>query len=178
MSDFNTITIQQLEDGATCAVAVLARLLDLDERRIQQLAQENIVVKVDRGLYDISTSVSGYVKNIRANLPAPGKRMDFNGQRSRLTAARADLAELEKEEKVGSLIDAEGAEKAAFDLARKAQEALVSIPDRLASILAAETDTVKVHKLMEAEIVLVCTALADATVLENNDDEKEEEDGL
>lgn len=75
---------------------------------------------------------------------------------------RAQLLTLEIAERAGRLVEAEAVEREAFGRARLAQQALLSIPDRLAVRLAAETSAHRVHELMLAEIRRVVAKIAGA----------------
>jgi len=49
----------------TQPVAVMAKLLDLSERRIQQLSREGIIPKSQRSRYELVGSVKGYIHYLR-----------------------------------------------------------------------------------------------------------------
>lgn len=94
--------------AATQPISVIARLLDLSERRIQQLSREGVIPKAERGQYDLIGSVRGYVRYLRDQaLKAQAGAPDYALERARFIRARADLAEMEAEEKRRSLIAAE-----------------------------------------------------------------------
>jgi hypothetical protein len=80
--------------------------------------------------------------------------------RTRTETARAELFEIEIAEKRGTLVVAEGVKKAAFEKARIVRSALEGLPDRLAPVLAAETDPARCHQLMMTEIKRVLRELA------------------
>lgn len=65
---------------------------------------------------------------------------------------RAKLLEIKAKVEAGKYVDADEVRVAAFNRARVVREALLSIPDRLAAVLAAEAETQKVHALIAAEI--------------------------
>ncbi len=46
-------------------IGVIAKLLDLSERRVQQLSREGVIPKATRGQYDLIGSVRGYVRYLR-----------------------------------------------------------------------------------------------------------------
>ena len=71
----------------------------------------------------------------------------------------ARLAKLEYEERAGTLIKAADAEKLIFEFNRRARDAIMSIPDRVSHILAAETDPAEVHRILTREILRVCEEL-------------------
>ena len=76
--------------------------------------------------------------------------METADLRSRLAQAR--LRELTIQVREGKLVDREATERQAFDTARIVRDGLLSIPDRVAALVAAETDTSKVHSVLTAEI--------------------------
>ncbi len=46
-------------------IGVIARLLDLSERRVQQLSREGVIPKAERGQYDLVGAVRAYDANLR-----------------------------------------------------------------------------------------------------------------
>lgn len=80
--------------------------------------------------------------------------------RDRVETARAELFELELAEKRGMLVSAEEVRRAAFEKARVARDAMLSIPSRLAAVVAAEPDAAKCHDLLSVEIRKVCDEIA------------------
>lgn len=73
---------------------------------------------------------------------------------------RAALSKLAYEEKTQLLIDKEAAERAYFSFVRTARDALLSIPERIGAIVAAETDAVKVSAMLAKEIRLALEELS------------------
>jgi hypothetical protein len=65
---------------------------------------------------------------------------------------RGRLLELKAKVEAGKYVDADEMKVAAFNKARIVRDALLSIPDRLAAVLAAETDARQVHALLAAEV--------------------------
>lgn len=65
---------------------------------------------------------------------------------------RARLLELKAKVESGRYVDAEEVAAAAFNKARIARDALLSIADRLAPILAAESDSAAIHAALSSEI--------------------------
>ena len=92
-------------------IGVIAKLLDLSERRVQQLSREGVIPKATRGQYDLIGSVRGYVRYLRDQaVKAQAGAPDYASERARFIRARADLAEMEAEEKRGSVLAAEDVE--------------------------------------------------------------------
>lgn len=88
---------------------------------------------------------------------------DFNRSRSIKAAFDAQMARLEYQEKIGKLIPADEARLKRFNQARQARDLLLAIPDRIAPVLAGETDQFEVHRLLSEELRRVCEAISDAS---------------
>ncbi|KFN42327.1 hypothetical protein [Arenimonas oryziterrae] len=73
--------------------------------------------------------------------------------------ARARMAELELGETAKQLVRVDQVDRDVFTLARQALERLRSIPSRLRSQLAAETDPRACEALLDAEVAKVCEDL-------------------
>lgn len=85
---------------------------------------------------------------------------DFNDSRAIREAYLARLAKLEYEERSGKLMVVDEAKVAIFNVAREARNMLMAIPDRLSSQLAGINDEFECHRLLSAEIKLVCERIA------------------
>jgi phage terminase Nu1 subunit (DNA packaging protein) len=82
--------------------------------------------------------------------------------RSRREAAEAELAELKLAEQRGDLVRAADVRAAYAKRAAGLREALLQIPARLASVLAAETDHARVHDTLQAELHAVLSQMVQA----------------
>jgi phage terminase Nu1 subunit (DNA packaging protein) len=72
----------------------------------------------------------------------------------------AALAQLRYLEQVGRLVSAEDVEREYDAIARSVRDALLNIPDRLAPIVAAETDPARVHALIAEEMRVALNELS------------------
>ena len=120
-------------------IAVIAKLLDLSERRIQQLSREGVIPKAERGRYDLVGAVRGYVVYlrdlaVRAQAGAP----DFGVERARLIKAKADIAEMEADGRRGELLPADAVEAAWTAVLARLRARLLVLPDRLAPLCVEE----------------------------------------
>lgn len=100
-----------------------------------------------------------------ADVPDPsgeedGAPADYFASKARREAALAETAELDLAVKRGELVRAEDVERRLVTRIIGAREALDSLADRLAPILAAEADAAVVHRTMRAEIRQVMSSLA------------------
>lgn len=83
-------------------------------------------------------------------------------------AYHARLAKLSYEEKSGSLIKIDAVKVSWFNILRVMRDRVLNLPDRLAPVLAAETDPKKVRDLLEEDLRLILNDAADAIEKINN----------
>jgi phage terminase Nu1 subunit (DNA packaging protein) len=147
--------------AATQPIGVIARLLDLSERRVQQLSREGVIPKAERGQYDLVGSVRGYVRYLRDQaLKAQAGAPDYAAERARFIRARADLAEMEAEEKRRALIAAEQIEGAWIAVLALLRTRLLALPDRLAPRAFEQSTVGDTRTLIRAAIREVLDDLA------------------
>ena len=104
-------------------------------------------------------SVSGTPRMAATAPPAAPAPSGSNGAASGYQAARAlhetyraRTARLEYERLSGMLVQVEDVRVEAFTAARRVREAILSVPDRLAPVLAAMTDPAEIHRTLVAEL--------------------------
>lgn len=121
--------------------------------------------------------ITGRPKQSRAP-GEPSEPMDFgatddtaggNGTGSGYAKARAarelyqaQLAKLELDRQRGILVRADEVRVGAFNMARKARDQLIALPERVAAILAATQDAAEVQRILEEEIERICQEIGDA----------------
>ncbi|SKA72301.1 Phage DNA packaging protein, Nu1 subunit of terminase [Thiothrix eikelboomii] len=150
-------------------VEIMSRLLLLTPRRVQQLANEGVVEKTDRGRYDLIKSVQGYIRYLNDQIPnkasndvgVQGARVDAEVERAKWLMHRAELARLDTEEKKSMLVDAEVQRRDAFRIARAVRTAVLNIPLRISQDLANDHDPLSVHRKLESALIEALTELAD-----------------
>lgn len=121
-------------------LAVIAKLLDLTERRVQQLSREGVIPKAERGRYDLVGAVRGYVAYLREQArAAEAGAPDYAAERARLLRAKADLAEMEAGGRRGELIPGAQVEAAWVAVLARLRQRLLALPDRLAPLCHEET---------------------------------------
>lgn len=85
----------------------LAAHLFLDtERRIQQLAQEGIIIKKGHGKYPLDQCREGYIRWLRDRSTQPEMTMEAATAKERKEAAQAETAELELAQLKNELFEA------------------------------------------------------------------------
>ena len=163
-----------MTEGATektelISQAEFARRRGVSRATVYEYKAKGYLVMTDDGKVDVAASQARLVEHLDASRggkraakkPAAGSsNSKFMQAKTEEMQARASRQQLELLEKAGTLVDREKVEKAAFTLARAAQEGLISIPDRLSSLLAAEDDAAVIHKMISDEVRSVANTLA------------------
>ena len=85
----------------------------------------------------------------------------YSQSRAVKEAYLARISRLQYEEMTGQLVRENGVKTEAFRRGRMVRDQILSVPDRLASILAAEDDAAEVCRLLEQELRTALEALAD-----------------
>lgn len=86
--------------------AELAAYLDVTPSTIGDLAAKGRVVRLARGKYDLRASVRAYVSHLRTSAAGrPGTKEDLTAEKTRLTKAQADRAEMERDEKAKVMVN-------------------------------------------------------------------------
>lgn len=147
----------------TYGVDVIARLLNVTPRRVQQLVKDGVIPKASRGKYTLVGSVQGYVKFLQEKLQDPGgeTRTNLNEERTRKTKAEADIAEMEAAKMRGDLVDALQM-KQAMDLVISEVRAklLNNAPTRIAARAKSEKREASIKSIAKEEIAASLLALS------------------
>lgn len=129
----------------------LAAWLGVSERRIEQLANENIAVRIARGVYDIRASVDGYIKLLKKNATAQGSE-ELLKERVLLTREKRRQAEIETALLEGTVGDMGLLLELWADRFGKTKTKLLGIPTAQADILASETNPNAIREALEISI--------------------------
>ena len=151
--------------GKKGSVADLAYLLGFSARRIYQFAQDGMFA-IDNGKVDLGQAVQAYIAALsrksegidEAAAQADKERRIAEAQ---LKQANADIAKLELEELKGKMHRAEDVETVVMDMLFAVRSALKALPGRLAVDVSAAETAAEASKIIEREVHLVMSELAD-----------------
>lgn len=150
--------------GATYPVGVIAKLLLLTERRVQQLTKEGVIPKADRGRYELAPAVQGYIRYLQER--AVGREEDGSADWSKARAkhmrARAELAEIDLARAKGAVVPVEDVAAVVADEYARVRSRVMSIAPRLSVRLSLESDAAKVEAMIRAEASAALTELSEA----------------
>lgn len=140
--------------------STLAKLLNLTERRIRQLADQGIVIRSGRNQYAVAASVQRYTAYL-SNAGRGGSREadTLSGERLRLMTGRASLVELDRDERAGRLLSAEEVEARWIGAVSIARSRVLAIPSKMAPRLAGLSSAAKIRAALETEFLAALSGL-------------------
>lgn len=142
-------------------LATVAKILNLSERRVQQLVKEDILPKPEKGKYDLIACVRAYIKYLQER--AFGKDaapQDTHLERARLLKAQADKTELEVDTLRGNLMPVETIEADWLTMVMACRSRLLSIPSKTAFQIATLSDAHEIERFLKRVIYEALTELA------------------
>lgn len=148
----------------TYPVAVIAKLLRLTERRVQQLSKEGIIPRAERGRYELAPAMQGYIGYLQeraAPIPSEDGAPDLMKEKARKTKFEADIAEMEAAKMGGTLVAAEDM-KAALDLVftEVKSKLLNNAPTKIASRAKTAKTQAAIKKIVKEELAAALLKLS------------------
>jgi hypothetical protein len=131
-----------------------------DPMAVEKAIQTGRIQRDEGGKIDFEQADRDWANNTVPHAPYIGSDEDGGGlsgqQYTRARAARelyqVRLLKLQYEREVGKLVSKEEMQTAAFNTYRQFREQILNIPDRIAALVAAESDPKKCHELLTAEL--------------------------
>ncbi len=133
-------------------ITAIAKLLKLTERRVQQLAKDDIIPKAERGKYDLISSVHGYIDFLKAKAGGDFTAEDVIKNKNKLMKAKAEIAEIEKMKATGELIPKEEVKSTWLQLVNKVKQKLLSIPNKVAPVVVSVKNTNEIKLILQDKI--------------------------
>ena len=135
----------------------LAEYLGLSDRRIRQLFKQGIVIKSQRGKYDLKASVLGYINSLRdkdKNRDETMEKLRLAGEAEKLSheklkKRKTELLVLQAEKKLHA---AEDVEYFWNTMILAAKSRLTAIPVKVAPLLVGIEDRKEVQHILKREI--------------------------
>lgn len=139
------------------------RLLFIDQAKADKALGKSITTRKELLTGDASPPATGKVTPDHKALTtekAGTAGLSFHDARTLSERYKAALRKIELDEKTGRLVEAEQVKIAAFNKSRAVRDSLLNIPDRVAPILAAETDELRVSEILNQELKAALEELA------------------
>ena len=158
----------------------LAEYLGLSTRRIRQLFKEGVVIKSQRGRYDLKSSVLGYINSIRQ----AEKKKDVDLEKLKISKEAEGLmherlkkriTELKVQEMEKKLHRSEDVEYFWNTMVLAAKSRLTSIPVKAAPLLVGIEDRKEIQSILKREVAEALNEIADYDVEKFDMDYTEED---
>jgi len=171
-----------------CSVKKLARIFNITEVRVQQLAKMEVIVKTERGLYDLWLSVKGYIRYLQDRTGKKSGGIDgdensYETQRTRVYKARAEILEAQSQAIQGQLHDAACITEVVGEGLANLRAKMLAIPNTAGPRVADESDPNKCAAMIETlihEALTECSKYNGREVvnryLKRNESKQEEEE--
>ena len=144
-------------------VKAIARLLDLSERRVRQLKDQNIIqeYKGMPGLYELVSTIHAYVNYLRRRNPESAENIDYNTERAKFMKAKRRDVELDVGIKEGDLHASADIEAVMTSMLTNFKSRLMAIPAKLSAVLSKKTDRAEIHRILKGSVDEALSELAD-----------------
>ena len=138
-----------MKDDFTVPLNTIAKILDITPRRVNILVNDGVLPKLERGRYALAPVVKAYIQYLRKRTVNNDVGADdYATHRARLTSAKADMAEMEREQMKSNLIPADDVADAWDTMVSNMRAKLLSIPTKSA------TQTFAAENVTEAKTIL------------------------
>jgi phage terminase Nu1 subunit (DNA packaging protein) len=144
-----------MSGAQTFPLDTICKLLDLTPQRVAQLVNNGVIPRKERGRYELVPVVRGYIhylreRAIKGDAQAGGD--DYATHRARLTKAKADMAEMEKDQMASVLIPASDVGDAWETMTGNMRARMLAIPSKaIATVFSAE-DVNEAKKILQEAI--------------------------
>lgn len=146
----------------TATTQELSEILGVSTRRIQQLAKENVLVKVSHGTYDLPTSIQKYM-DFQLTKAADETDEDLNKLKEETlwTRARRKKSEIEYKIMSGELHRSQDVEEVMNAMLASFRAQLLAFPTKTAPKVVGQKNILNVKEILKQEIYELMQELSD-----------------
>ncbi|MCZ8520140.1 MULTISPECIES: hypothetical protein [Paenibacillus] len=149
------------ESEMTFTTKQMADVLNLSARRVQQLAEDGVLIKSARGKYKAAESIQNYIKSIQDRGGGGDGEADYFHERALHERAKREKAELELAVKRGDLHRSEDVEFVMNDMVAAFRSRILALPSKLSPQLIGKMDLAVIQSLLTQEVHEALTELSD-----------------
>ena len=170
-------------DSLTVSAAVLGDIFGVSDRRIRQMAEEGIIVRVAKGRYNFQESVKNYILSLKlavdtANQDNPDGELNIEEEKALHERVKRHISELKYQTMKGELHKAENVRQVMTDMLTSFKTRMLNIPAKVAPVLE-DRDAGYIKDRLTAEVTEALNELKDYDPADFYSDEyvEGEEDG-
>lgn len=135
---------------------VIAKWLCMTERRVRQLRDEGVIAEARPGLYELQPTVARYITYIGG----AGKET-LTSERTKLTRAKREAAELENELRRGDIHRTEDIERGVKTMILNIRSRFLALPAKLSPTLATLGDQTAIFDELKKAIEEILEEMSD-----------------
>lgn len=151
-------------DSVVVSGGILGDLLGVTERRIRQLAEEGVLVRVSKGRYSLAGSVKSYLVHLKTNRELkekePSDDLDWDKEKAMHERIKREMAEMKLAQMRGELHLAGDVEQVMNDMLASFRTKILAMPSKLAPLLIARDDVNQIRSFVEKECMEALEELA------------------
>ena len=138
--------------------AALEKIIGVSDRRIRQLAEENNIIRAAKGRYKLMDSIRNYILNLKVqmeagNLEAVDGEIDLDEEKAIHERVKRHISELKLQVMRGGLHKSEDVERVMADMLASVRAKLLSMPAKLAPVLASRSETGFIKDTISREVM-------------------------
>jgi phage terminase Nu1 subunit (DNA packaging protein) len=151
--------------ATTVPLDTICKLLDLTPQRVNQLAKEGVIPKVERGRYELVPVVRAYIQYLRmGNLKRDLPEDDYTTHRMRLTRAKADIMEMERSQMEEKLIPTNDIETSWLEATANMRAKMLSLPTKAAAEVFSAESISEVKNILKEQIYEALAELSNVEI--------------
>lgn len=154
---------------------VVARFLDMTDRRVRQLRDEGVISEARPGLYDLTETNRKYIRYLRERNPDDDGAIDYRREQVLLVRAKRRDVEFDLQVKENQLHRTEDVERVMSNMLINFKARLMAIPSKLSPTLSKKTKQAEIFALLKAAIDEALRELADFPTLFREEATEDEE---
>lgn len=138
--------------------AALEKIIGVSDRRIRQLAEENIIVRAAKGRYKLMESITNYILTLKVSIEAaesdtPDGELDLDTEKAIHERVKRHISELKLKTMTGEVHKSEDVERVMTDMLVSIKTKLLSLPAKLAPMLVSRNDIDYVRETIMREVL-------------------------
>lgn len=150
---------EEPESEMTFTTKQLSEMLELSPRRVQQLADEGVLVKAGRGHYDAVSSIRNYLTFLRSKLG--DENIDLKREQALHERAKRELAEIKLSVVRGDVHRSDDVKLVMNDMIAAFRSKVLNIPAKIAPQLVGMKKHTDIQHLLMREVRDACTELSE-----------------
>lgn len=149
ITDISAITVNS---------ATLEKIIGVSDRRIRQLAEENIIIRAAKGRYRLMDSITNYILNLKVEMEANDIKsvdgeLDLEEEKAIHERVKRHISELKLQMMKGELHKSEDVERVMTDMLVSVKTRLLSMPTKLAPILVSRNEIDFIRDTIHQEVL-------------------------